>query len=180
MKKVAILLADGFETIEALTVVDVLRRADVTCNTFALKDLEVTTSHKVKVIADNNIENNEINEYDILVLPGGIPGSTSLRDNKKVISLIKEFYKKGKFVCAICAAPIALGKAGITTGKNITCYPGFETELGECNYKNELVVVDNNIITGRGPAAAIPFAFEILSKVKPEKVDEIKRGMLFI
>lgn len=178
--KVAILLANGFETIEGLTVVDILRRAEVECHTFALEGKEATTSHKIKVQADKNIMDEEINDYDFLVLPGGLPGATNLRDNERVIELINNFNNNKKYVCAICAGPIALGKAGITEGKNVTCYPGFEEQLGNCNYKEELVVVDENIITGRGAAAAIPFAFEILSKIAPDKVDKIKKSMLFI
>ncbi len=177
--KVAVLLANGFETLEGLTVVDILRRAEVECNTFALEGNEVSTSHKIKVKADKNIMDEEIKDYDVIVLPGGMPGSTNLRDNERVIELVKEFNNKKKWVCAICAGPIALGKAGITEGKNVTCYPGFEDQLGNCNYKDELVVVDGNIITGRGPAAAIPFAFEILSKISEEKANKVKKAMLF-
>ncbi|WP_288221891.1 DJ-1 family glyoxalase III [uncultured Clostridium sp.] len=176
--KVAILLANGFETIEGLTVVDVLRRAEIECHTFALEGNEAITSHKIKVQADKNIMDEEIKEYDFLVLPGGLPGSTNLRDSKRVIELVKEFNNKKKWICAICAGPIALGRAEITEGKNVTCYPGFEDQLGNCNYKEELVVVDGNIITGRGPAAAIPFAFEILSKISEEKAEKIKKAML--
>ena len=121
----------------------------------------------------------EIKNYDILVLPGGMPGSTNLRDNERVIELIREFNSNKKLVCAICAGPIALGKAGITEGRNVTCYPGFEDQLGKCNYKDDLIVVDENIITGRGPAAAIPFAFEILSKISEEKANKVKKAMLF-
>ncbi|GAB6167743.1 DJ-1/PfpI family protein [Clostridium carnis] len=179
MKRVAVLLADGFETLEALTVVDILRRAKVNCDTISLNSLEVTTSHKINIIADKVLDEKEILEYDFIVLPGGMPGSKNLRDDDRVIKVIKEFNNNKKYICAICAAPIALGKAGITKGKNITCYPGFEKELGECNYKEELVVVDGNIITGRGPAAAIPFAFKILEKIDSNKVDEISKGMLF-
>lgn len=179
MVKVAVLLANGFETLEALTVVDVLRRAEVICDTFALKEEEVITSHNIKLKADKNIMNNEIEEYDFLVLPGGMPGSKNLRDNKRVIELINKFNNSNKWICAICAAPIALGKAGITKNKNMTCYPGFENELIGCNYKEDLVVVDGNIITGRGPAAAIPFAFEILSQISKDKVEPIEKAMLF-
>jgi protein deglycase len=177
--KVAILLANGFETLEGLTVVDILRRAEVECDTFALEGTEVTTSHKIKVHADKNIMDEEIKEYDFIVLPGGMPGSSNLRDSERVIELVKEFNSKKKWVCAICAGPIALGKAGVTEGNNVTCYPGFEDQLGNCNYKDELVVVDGNIITGRGPAAAIPFAFEILSKISEEKANKVKKAMLF-
>ena len=177
--KVAVLLANGFETLEGLTVVDILRRGEVECNTFSLDGNEVTTSHNVVVKADKNIMDEEIKSYDFLVLPGGMPGSTNLRDNERVIELVKEFNNNKKWVCAICAGPISLGKAGITEGKNVTCYPGFEDQLGNCNYKNELVVVDGHIITGRGPAAAIPFAFEILAKISEEKADKVKKAMLF-
>lgn len=177
--KVAVLLANGFETLEALTVVDILRRGEVECNTFSLEGNEVTTSHNIKLKADKSITDEEINSYDFLVLPGGMPGSINLRDDERVIELVKKFNEKNKWVCAICAGPIVLGKAGITEGKNVTCYPGFEEELGNCNYKNDMVVVDGNIITGRGPAAAIPFAFEILSKISEEKAEKIKKAMLF-
>ena len=115
----------------------------------------------------------------MVVLPGGMPGAVNLRDDERVINLLKEFNSKNKIIAAICAGPISLGKAGISEGKNVTCYPGFEEQLGNCNYQKELVVIDRNIITGRGPAAAIPFAFEILKQIAPEKVEEIKKAMLF-
>ena len=176
--KVAVLLAEGFETIEALTTVDILRRAGVTCNTIGTKGLEVTTSHLITVKADK-VLNEEAYDYDVVVLPGGMPGSVNLRDDEKVNELVKKFYDEGKIVAAICAGPITLGKLGIVNGKNATCYPGFDDQLVGCNYKEELVVVDGNVITGRGPAAAIPFAFEILKHVAPDKVDQIKNAMLF-
>lgn len=176
--KVAILLADGFETIEGLTVVDILRRAEVSCDTFGVEKDTITTSHKIEIKADK-ILNDEVYDYDILVLPGGMPGSVNLRDNDKVNEIVKDFYYKGKIVAAICAAPIVLGKLGITAGKEVTCYPGFEEQLKGCNYRKELVVVDGNIITGRGPAAAVPFAFEILKHINPDKVQVIRKGMLF-
>lgn len=179
MKKVAVLLAEGFETIEALTTVDVLRRAGIQCDTFALENLQVTTSHKVQVKADRLLKDMNAEEYDVVVLPGGIPGAVNLKNDRRVIELVKKFNENKKYVCAICAGPIVLGEAKILDGKNATCYPGFENQLGNCNYKEQLVVVEDNIITGRGPAAAIPFAFEILSKVKPEKVSEIRKAMLF-
>lgn len=177
--KVAVLLANGFETLEGLTVVDILRRAEVECNTFALEGDKAMTSHKINVETDKNIMDEEINDYDFLVLPGGMPGAANLRDNERVIELVKEFNDKKKWICAICAGPIALGRAGVIEGKNVTCYPGFEDQLGNCNYKDDLVVVHDNIITGKGPAAAIPFAFEILSKISEEKADKIKKAMLF-
>ena len=178
MKKVAVLLAEGFETIEALTSVDILRRAGVTCTTFGINEVEVTTSHSITIRADE-VLNDEIYNCDVVILPGGMPGAVNLRDNEKVNEIVKKFYDEGKIVAAICAGPITFGKLGIVNGKNATCYPGFEDQLVGCNYKDELVVVDGNIITGRGPAAAIPFAFEILNHILPEKVEQIKKAMLF-
>ena len=102
--RVAILLANGFETLEGLTVVDILRRAEVECTTFALEGLEVKTSHNIVVKADKNIMEEEIKEYDFLVLPGGMPGSANLRDSSRVIELIKEFNKKEKiYLCYLCS-----------------------------------------------------------------------------
>lgn len=176
--KVAVLLAEGFETIEALTTVDVLRRAGVECSTFGTKSLEVTTSHSVTVKADK-VLSDEIYNYDIVVLPGGMPGSVNLRDDENVNEIVKKFYDEDKIVAAICAGPITFGKLGIVNGKNATCYPGFDDQLVGCNYKEELVVVDGNIITGRGPVAAIQFAFEILNQAAPDKVNQIKSAMLF-
>lgn len=179
MKKVAVLLAEGFETIEALTVVDILRRAEVCCHTFSLGKIDVCTSHNITVKADKNIDDKDIKDYDCIVLPGGMPGAKNLKEDPRVIQLIKDFNNDGKLICAICAGPIALAEAKIIEGKDVTCYPGFEDELGNCNYKEELVVSCGNIITGKGPAATIPFAFEILSNIAPEKVEEIKSRMLF-
>ena len=178
MKKVAVLLAEGFETIEALTTVDILRRADVICNTFSIKELEVTTSHNITIKADK-ILSDEVYDYDAVVLPGGMPGAVNLRDDEKVNEVVKQFYNEDKIVAAICAGPIVLAKAGILKDKICTCSPGFETQLTGANYQEAIVQKDDHIITGRGPAAAVPFAFEILKHTKPEKVEEIKKGMLF-
>ena len=175
--KVAVLLADGFEVIEALTTVDVLRRAQVECDTVGVAGLEVTTSNKITVKADKVLSEETYN-YDVIVLPGGMPGAVNLRDNEEVNKLVKKAYDDGKVVAAICAGPITFGKLGIVEGKNATCYPGFEDQLKGCNYNEELVVVDGNVITGRGAGASTPFAFEILNKVKPEAVEAVKKGML--
>ena len=178
MKKIAVLCKDGFEEIEALTPVDVLRRANVHVDLVGMDDLKVTSSHQITIQMDC-VFNDQIKEYDGIVIPGGLPGATNLRDDARVIEIVQQFNLEHKLIAAICAGPISLGKAGISEGKNVTCYPGFEEQLGNCNYQKELVVIDRNIITGRGPAAAIPFAFEILKQIAPEKVDEIKKAMLF-
>ena len=177
MKKVAVLLADGFEEIEALTVVDVLRRADIHCDMVSIKDKEVVGAHNIKVIS--NILIDDIKDIDMVVLPGGMPGATNLRDDKRVIDLIQNCIKNNKKVAAICAAPIVLAKAGIINGENITSYPGFEEDLVGANYKEDLVVVNNNIITSRGPATALEFAYTLLKELDSPKEKEIREGMLY-
>ena len=176
--KVAVLLAEGFETIEALTTVDILRRAGVICNTIGTKSLEVTTSHSITIKADK-VLNEEVYDYDVVVLPGGMPGAVNLRDDEKVNELVKKFYDEGKIVAAICAGPITFGKLGIVNGKNATCYPGFEDQLVGCNYKEELVVVDGNIITSRGPATAMEFAYKLLEVLGNKTYNDLKKGMLY-
>ena len=179
MVKVALLLANGFETIEALTTVDVLRRANVQCDTFGVEEKEIVSSHNISVKADKLFSFEEVKEYDFLVLPGGLKGAETLRDTEEVIELIKLFNKEKKYIAAICAAPIALGRAGITEGKEMVCYPGMEENLVGALIKNEGVVVFNNIITAKGAAYSADFAFEILSQISKEKSEEIKKLMLF-
>ena len=179
MAKVALLLANGFETIEALTTVDVLRRAKVQCDTFGVDGEDVISSHNITVKADKRFDFEEIKDYDFLVLPGGLKGAETLRDTKEVIDLIKVFNEKNKYIAAICAAPIALGRAGITEGLEMVCYPGMEENLVGAIIKNEGVVSCNNIITAKGAAYSADFAFEILAKISKEKSKEIKKLMLF-
>ncbi|MCY6369634.1 DJ-1 family glyoxalase III [Clostridium ganghwense] len=179
MKKVVIFLAEGFEEIEALTVVDVLRRANISCDTCSLSEKQVKGAHNVLVEADKLISELNINEYDVIVLPGGMPGSTNLKESAQVVKWVKEFNKEGKIVSAICAAPIVLGKAKIVKDKKITSYPGFEEELKEGIYCEELVVEDGNIITSRGPATAAYFALKLVERlVDKNTADTLKEGML--
>lgn len=179
MKKVALLLANGFETIEALTTVDVLRRANVVCDTFGVDGETITSSHNISVRVDKMFDFEKVKDYDFLVLPGGLKGAETLRDNEDVIRLIKLFNLEKKYICAICAAPIALGKAKITEGLDMVCYPGMEEALTGANIKDLGVVVSNNIITAKGAGYSADFAFEILAKISEEKSKEIKSLMLF-
>lgn len=180
MKKVLVFLAEGFEEIEALSVVDVLRRADIKCDMCALQGEYVKGAHDIVVKSDKNILDEDLYSYDAIVLPGGMPGALNLKDNLRVIELVKEFYANGKIVAAICAAPIVLHEADIINGRNVTSYPGFNEKMGNCIYKEEEVVTDFNIITSRGPATALSFAYEILNKLgKEEKAEELKESMLY-
>lgn len=183
MKKILVMLAEGFEEIEALAVVDVLRRANVECVTCSLKEKEVLGAHNILVTADKSLEDSDLNIYDGIydgiVLPGGMPGAANLRDNIKVVELVKDYYASGKLVAAICAAPIVLAKAGIADGRMLTSYPSFKDQLDNCIYIEQPVVVDQNIITSRGPATALLFAFEILKKLGyEEEAKELSEGML--
>lgn len=164
MKKVLLMLANGFEEVEALSVVDYLRRTNIVCNTCSIvKEELVKGAHEIVVKADVILDEIiDIDNYDGIILPGGLPGSTNLRDDERVIDLVKEFNKNGKLVAAICAAPIVLEKAGIIDGKNVTSYPGLEGDLKGAIYSEDLVVEDGNIITGRGPAVAVYFALKII------------------
>ncbi|AKA70349.1 DJ-1 family glyoxalase III [Clostridium scatologenes] len=180
MKKAIVLLAKGFEEVEALTVVDVLRRGGVHCITCSIDgEEEVLGSHSIHVKANNLLEKVDVNKYDAVVIPGGMPGASNLRDSEKVIELVKKFNKENKIVAAICAGPIVLGRAGVLDGKKGTSYPGFEEQLGEVVYSEDMVVQDGNIITSRGPATAIYFAFKILESLEGIKIAEnLREAML--
>ncbi len=172
-------LADGFEEIEALSVVDILRRAGVFVSTCSImKDNVVKGAHDILVTADLNVKHVDENKYDAFILPGGMPGAKNLKEDKNVIKIITNGFSKNKLICAICAAPIVLLEAGILKGKKATSYPGFLDGNGDYTFLEDIVVVDENIITSRGPATAPFFAFEILEKLKID-TKSLKEAMLY-
>ena len=176
MPKVAVILANGFEEIEALTVVDVLRRANITCHMVGFGE-KVTGSHAIQVQADRVFDGN-LSEYDMIVLPGGMPGSAHLRDNEQLISELQRFEETGKKVAAICAAPIALNRAGLLEGRNFTCYDGVQEQIADGHYHKETVVVDGNVITSRGPATALAFAYHLV-EILGGDAESLRNGMLY-
>ena len=183
MKKVAVMLADGFEEIEALATVDILRRAEIECDLVGIDKQEINGAHKIIVKADKVISE-DIKDYDMIVLPGGMPGATNLANNKLLINTLKEFDKdENKYIAAICASPaVVLSKAEIEKDRYITAYPGdmFENMLKESNYVEELVVVDENMITSRGPATAMLFAYKLVDLLKGEDDSKtLKEEMLW-
>ena len=163
MKKAAILLANGFEEMEAISPIDILRRAGVEVDVVSINsDLKVIGAHGVKIETDINIKDVNIDLYDAVICPGGLPGATNLRDNDKVITIIKEANSKGKLIAAICAAPIVLDMAGVLD-VNYTAYPTVDEGIKSGKYQaDKKVVLDKNIITSAGPSTAINFAVEIV------------------
>ena len=176
MPKVAVILANGFEEIEALTVVDVMRRANITCHMVGFED-KVTGSHAIQVQADRVFDGN-LSEYDMIVLPGGMPGSAHLRDNESLISELQKCNQGGKKLAAICAAPIALNRAGLLEGRIFTCYDGVQEQIANGHYHKETVVVDGNIITSRGPATALAFAYHLVETLGGD-AESLRNGMLY-
>ena len=179
MKKVMIPLGEGFEEIEAVTNIDVFRRAEMDVVTAGLGEREVEGDHGLKIETDLLLKDVDINELDAIVLPGGMPGAENLQNNDKLLWLISELDQRDGLVAAICAAPIVLDKAGVIEGKNATSYPGFARRMPSCNYTEERVVRDENVITGRGPGVAMEFALEVVRYlVDHEKVEELKGELL--
>lgn len=180
MSKVAVFLAEGFEEGEGLFVIDILRRAGFQCDSVSINKEMVRGSHGIEVKADKIISD-EIKEYDMIVFPGGLPGATNLRDDERVIELVKYFDKAPeKFVAAICAAPIILERAGIIKNRTITSYPGEQyTKLfKEANYVEDIVAIDDHLITSRGPATTMPFAYALVDALGGDS-SKLKEGMLY-
>ncbi|EMD17587.1 DJ-1 family protein [Eggerthia catenaformis OT 569 = DSM 20559] len=180
MKQAAILLADGFEEIEALGTVDILRRGQINVDIVSTKSiLTVVSSRKIIVTADKLFV--DMNDYDMIILPGGLPGASSLRDDPKVIKLLQDYSSRNKYIAAICAGPMALGKAGIAVNKKVTSYPDDETKsyLKESDYQDDdSVVVDGHLITSRGPGTTFAFAYKLLELLEADP-SPLKQGMLY-
>lgn len=181
MAKVYMFLADGFEQTEALAPVDVLRRGGVDVVTVSISDsLWVESSHGVTVSADAMFDEINLDDADLLMLPGGMPGSVNLDMHAGVRSALTAHASVGKMIGAICAAPMVLGRLGLLKGKAATCYPGFEKYLDGATYTADLVTVCGNITTGKGPAASLPYAYSLLSQlVGTEKAQEVADGMMW-
>jgi 4-methyl-5(b-hydroxyethyl)-thiazole monophosphate biosynthesis len=161
-------LAEGFEEIEAVTIVDLLRRADIEVRTAALAGRKVTGSHGIAVEADLQLGDVAEADYDMIVLPGGMPGSEHLRQDARVVALLQEFARSGRYTAAICAAPGVLAHAGLLEGRRATSFPGFlraESAAGVC-LSDDPVVVDGKVVTSRGPGTAIDFSLALIELLK--------------
>ena len=182
MSKVYLFLADGFEEVEGLMAVDLLRRAGIDLTTVSIMgNACVTGRNHISVIADSLFENiTSFEDGDMLVLPGGMPGTTYLEEYQPLQELIRDYDKKGKRLAAICAAPTVYGKMGLLKGKRATCYPGMEDMLLGAQTSTEKVVTDGNYTTSRGLGTALEFSLELIRLLQDEKTaDKVAKSVVF-
>jgi 4-methyl-5(b-hydroxyethyl)-thiazole monophosphate biosynthesis len=177
--RVCVLFAEGFEEIEAVTIVDVLRRAEIETVAVGVAGRDVTGSHGITLRADTTLSEAAGGHWDLVVLPGGMPGARHLRDDAGVQALLAAQHAAGRRIAAICAAPIALAPAGVLEGRRATSYPGYAEQLGGARYVEETVVVDGPVITSRGPGTALPFALALVAELAgAERAAALGRAML--
>lgn len=182
MAKVYVFTADGFEEIEGLTVVDLFRRAGAQTQMVSISgSLTVKGSHGIELKADQLFEDIDFQDADLLVLPGGMPGTKHLAAHPGLCDLLKAQAAAGRRVAAICAAPSVLGQLGILEGRKAVCYPGFEDMLTGASVSTKEVETDGNVTTSRGLGTAIPFALELISQLYgEEKAEEIKKSVIYM
>ncbi len=173
-------LASGFEEIESIVVIDILRRSNMEITIVSIeKQLEVTGSHHITIKTDDILENVIFENIEWLILPGGMPGTTNLNKHEKLKEIIKKHYEKGGSIAAICAAPLILGDMNLLQGKSATCYPGYESHLQGALLSEEKVVDAGNIVTAKGAGVTIPFALKIVEKSKGmDKAQEIANKIM--
>ncbi len=183
MMKTAMILAPGFEEVEALTAVDLLRRAGIEVELLSLDGSEaVTGSHGITVQADGAFPSRDLNELDGLILPGGMPGATNLAQSEALLDALRRFSAAGKLTAAICAAPTVLAKAGLLAGKRVCCYPSREAELAEAGalVSREPSVRDGTIVTSRGMGTAVDFGLHLVEYFQgEEKARELARAIVW-
>ena len=180
MKKALVLLAPGFEEIEAVTIIDILRRGQVDVTVAGLEKGLITGSHIISIQPDTHYKNVDEKEFDILILPGGQPGSTHLKNDPLVLEWIRSRFSSGKNLAAICAAPTVFYAAGITENMKITSYPSEASLFTKSRYQTDSVVKDGGVITSRGVGTVIEFALELVAElVGAEVAADIKEKILF-
>lgn len=167
---VYIFLAEGFEEIEGLTVVDMLRRAEIAIRMVSVTGAkQVIGSHNIKIEADEVFGESDYSQADMLILPGGMPGTRHLAEHQELVTLLRQFNKEGRNIAAICAAPSVLGTNGILQGRKVTCFPGYEDKLEGAFVTGSKTEVDANIITGKGMGAAIEFSLAVIERLKDKE-----------
>jgi 4-methyl-5(b-hydroxyethyl)-thiazole monophosphate biosynthesis len=180
MKKTFIFLAAGFEEIEAIATIDVIRRGELDITIVSVTgQLQVTGAHGIPVTADALFEDTDFSSGDLLILPGGMPGASNLNAHPELKNLLKQYAQAGKKIAAICAAPLVLGGLDLLQGKKATAYPGYESTLKGATYQDKPVVKDGNIITGKGPGFAFDFGLAIVEELQGKvKADKVATGLL--
>lgn len=181
MSKAVVMLADGFEEVEGLTVVDILRRGGIeTITASVMGRTEITSSHDIRLKADVLMEEIRFEEVDMIVLPGGLKGKENLENCAPLMEKVDEFHAKGKYLAAICAAPTILGHRGILQGRKAVCYGGMEDELTGAEVSFDKVAVDGHIATSRGMGTSVAFGLRLLALLKDEKcADEMAAKIMY-
>lgn len=181
MSKVCVFFAEGYEEIEALTVVDILRRGKIDVDMVSVTgERKVTGSHQITVEMDKLLEEVDFEKTDMIVLPGGMPGTKGLEATEALMNQLDAFYEKGKYIAAICAAPSIFGHRGILKGRAACSYPTFESHLEGAEVSKEPVTVSDNVITSRGMGTAIPFGLKLLELfVGKEAALQMKEAIVF-
>ena len=181
MKRVLVPLAQGCEELEAVTIIDLLRRAKIDVVTAGLDDQPVTASRGVRLMPDINLDTAINQDFDMLVLPGGMPGAEHLDNDPRIKTLLKKMANNEQYTAAICAAPKVLANAGVLAGKKATSYPGFldNLDLPDTELVTDAVVIDGNVITSRGPGTAMDFALALIEKLAgKDKRDEVEKALV--
>ena len=179
MSRVLVPLAQGCEELEAITITDLLVRAGIDVTTVGLDDQPVTASRGTRLIPDTTIDAVLNDDFDLIVLPGGLPGANHLRDNSRLLALLKQQAANNKLIAAICAAPKVLAEAGLLEGRQFTCYPGSLAEYPQLSPVTTAIEIDDKIITSRGPGTAMDFALTLIEHLEGRtKRDEIEQQLL--
>ncbi len=180
MKKVLVPLAAGFEELEAVTIIDLLRRAGIEVTVAGLDDDVITGSRGTRILPDKTIDSASSSAYDMIVLPGGLPGADNLNDDSRIHDLLQQMAKNGRYIAAICAAPKVLASAGLLKNKEMTSYPASLSGIDVAGMHNtgKSVVVDGNIITSRGPGTAMDFALQLIQLLAGDSVSkQVEEGL---
>jgi len=180
MPNALVVLANGFEEIEASAIIDILRRGNIDVTLAGLDASDITGAHQLSVTTETTLSQALENTFDAIVLPGGEPGTTNLENSELLKKALYDFTASEKLVAAICAAPRILDALGLLDGKNATSYPGTRDQMTRCNYVEDAVVVDGNVITSRGPGTAMTFAYAVVEQLQSsEESKQLQEAMVF-
>ncbi len=179
--KIMVLLAEGFEEVEFVTIVDILRRAGVEVTIVGLKAGSISGSHGIRVMPDTSMDSISGDQFDGLVLPGGYPGFANLGEDERVLELVREMSLSGRYLTAICGAPSVLSKAGVIEGKKVTIHPGVRDLLTSGSYVDQRVVVDGRVVTSQGPGTAMEFSLKLVELFAGRaKMEEVREDILAV